>query len=126
MVSSQTNVASKCRLHGRIEDLGQKFVDAGYPYGQIPDFYGWIDSAVFSGHVIGTVGIRDELGGFVALASERDAPYSGQQKRNFLRDGDVFAKCSYPVDGMPIIAKPELEEISWQIFRAKPRRNRKK
>lgn len=125
MVSSQTNVASECCLPGPIDELYLRFVEAGFIEDKLPDTEGFLPSDVTSGHVYGTVGIRNRVNEIATAAFGRDRPYSDQHARNLMKEGNVLAKCELLARDIPKIAEPKLEARIQKIFRSKPRRNRK-
>ena len=122
MVNSYSNVASECRLVGPIDSLWELFESAGYPDDLLPDEDGWLKSEVTSGYIFGTVGIRNKIGELVAAKLGRDKPYSSQQARNLMKEGNVLARCDELVAGVPKIANPEIENIAWKLRLSKKRR----
>jgi len=124
MVNSYSNVASECCLPGPIDCIWELFERAGFPDDLLPDSEGWLKSEVTSGYVYGSVGIRNKIGELVAAKLGRNEPYSSQQARNFLDEGNVLAKCDELVAGVPKIAIPEIEKIAWKLVQSKSRRGR--
>jgi hypothetical protein len=118
------NVASLAGLPGLVDQTYQRFKKAGFPYEWLPDDQGYMPVEATSGFVIGRIGIRDELGETVESLTNRDAPYSNQQRRNLVREGGVMEKCKWPVESTPFIAQPSLQAVATNLAASKNRRNR--
>ena len=124
MAIENFNVASASSLPGRVDQFWERFEKAGFAVGQLPDVDGWMPTAPFSGSVVGRIDIRDELGRLVAAYTERDDPYTHQQGRNFMKEGRVLDRCTWPVSSIPAIRRTALEAIAQEVAALKQRRNR--
>ena len=92
--------------------------------GPWPDDDGWIRSAVFSGHNVGRIGLRDALNARVTALVGRDQLYSKHRATQLMAEGQVLDRCTW-MNSIPVMAEPTLAAIAEQLATSKPRRNRR-
>lgn len=125
----QINISSFANLGLSPSEYAPLYAEAkddGAWFGPVPNTEGWIPKDVYSGHVVGRVGIRDELNGMLVALTDRDAPYTNRHMTSLMREGRVLAQSDFNVRSIPSVPEGRLGTIAMTLTSDGPRRRRKR
>jgi hypothetical protein len=124
----QLNVASLANLGLSPSEYAPRYEQAtmdGTWLGSGPNSEGWISKAVYSGQVVGRVGIRDALNGMLVALTDRDEPYTNRHMTGLMREGRALEQSDFNVRSIPSIPEGRLGMIAAKLATDKNRRDRK-